>query len=97
MILTRHGLDAYAQSATVTVSNTDPAHLLDHLDKILGDEPPDPLDLASVVGNRTEDKYDHYLGDDLLNAACAARSLDVPAAFDALRGLRAAVAGQIDD
>ena len=48
---------------------------------------PDPLALAATVRNKVVDKYDDLLSEDLLNAAYAARSLDVPGAWGALAGL----------
>jgi ATP-dependent helicase Lhr and Lhr-like helicase len=48
---------------------------------------PDPLALAATVRNKSVDKYDELLSEDLLNAAYAARSLDVPGAWQALDGL----------
>jgi hypothetical protein len=36
---------------------------------------------------KTRDKYDRYLGDDLLNLAYAARALDVPATWATLADL----------
>jgi ATP-dependent Lhr-like helicase len=48
---------------------------------------PDPLALAETVRAKARDKYDRYLGEDLLNLAYAARALDVPAAWAALADL----------
>jgi ATP-dependent Lhr-like helicase len=49
------------------------------------------VDLASTVRAKAHDKYDRYLSDDLLDAAYAARALDVPGAWATLAELAAGV------
>ena len=49
--------------------------------------PPDPLALARTVRVKTRDKYDRYLGEDLLDRAYAARALDVPGTWELLAEL----------
>lgn len=44
--------------------------------------PPDPVELARHAANRVAEKWDWVLDDDLSAAAYAARSLDVPTAWD---------------
>lgn len=57
------------------------------LKDILTDETPDPVDLASRMGDTKRDKHDHLLTDHLLVLASAARDLDVPGAVTVLRDI----------
>ena len=54
---------------------------------LAADRPPDPVTLAASVANKRADKHDCYLSDDLLDVSYAARSLDVPRAWETLRQL----------
>jgi ATP-dependent Lhr-like helicase len=82
--LTRHGLSVGQDGLCLTVRDTTPVHLWELLQELAATPPPDPIALASTVRVKVRDKYDRYLGDDLLNMAYAARALDVPATWKAL-------------
>jgi ATP-dependent Lhr-like helicase len=85
--LTRHGLTAGQDGLCLTVKGTTPMELWELVQELAATPPPDPIDLASSVRVKIRDKYDRYLGDDLLNMAYAARALDVPSTWRLLREL----------
>ena len=45
---------------------------------------PNPVDLAAIVKNKSAEKYDHFLGETLLNEEYAQRSLDLDAVWENL-------------
>jgi ATP-dependent Lhr-like helicase len=49
--------------------------------------PPDPTEIAATVRAKHHDKYDRYLGEQLLNLGYAARALDLPGAWAVFRDL----------
>jgi ATP-dependent Lhr-like helicase len=90
-LLTREGLSTESSGIAVTITDTNPTDLLHSIDRILDNSPPQADELADHIGNKITDKYDHYLGDLLLNTACAARDLDIPGAYQALSQIRSAI------
>jgi ATP-dependent Lhr-like helicase len=85
--LAGQGLAVGQDGICLTVKGTSPTRL-QALIRELADAPqPDPLALADSVRTKARDKYDRYLGEDLLNRAYAARALDVPAAWATLADL----------
>jgi ATP-dependent helicase Lhr and Lhr-like helicase len=66
------------------VKGTTPIELWELVQELAATSPPDPTDLATNVRVKIRDKYDRYLGDDLLNLAYASRAFDVPAAWRVL-------------
>jgi len=85
--LTRHGLVVGQDGLCLTVKEITPPALWELLQELAGEPPPDPLALARTVRVKTRDKYDRYLGNELLEMAYAARALDVPATWDVLAEL----------
>jgi ATP-dependent Lhr-like helicase len=81
------GLKVGQEGVCITVGGTSPTGLWEILQRLAAQPPPDPLILASSVRAKTHDKYDRYLGRELLNIAYAARALDVPAAWAVLADL----------
>lgn len=68
----------------ITVGDCTPAELR-QLARTLATAPrPDPVWLASTVRAKVHEKYDRYLGAELLDVAYAARALDVPGAWACL-------------
>ncbi|MEJ2862831.1 DEAD/DEAH box helicase [Actinomycetospora flava] len=55
------------------------------LDRLATTAPPDPLDLAAIVPDKREEKWDEVLSPALLEQAYAARALDVDGAWAWLR------------
>ncbi|QDY09536.1 DEAD/DEAH box helicase [Micromonospora sp. HM134] len=87
--LTREGLEVGHDGVALTIRGTDPAGLWETLRQLADETPPDPSALASAVPNKASEKHDQYLTDDLLTIAYAARALDVPEAWHALRSMAA--------
>lgn len=73
---------------------TTPEKVTGLLEEMVVAPPPDPKELAALVPDQALDKYDEFIGPDLLSAAYAARKLDVSAAWAALPGLVSAARRQ---
>ncbi|MET7397137.1 exonuclease domain-containing protein [Dactylosporangium sp. NPDC005572] len=87
LALTARGLSVGLEGPALSVRGADPAELRAHLAALAAADPPSAIDLAALAGDRTVDKYDDYLSDDLAILAHAARAVDVSAAWDAIREL----------
>jgi ATP-dependent helicase Lhr and Lhr-like helicase len=85
--LASEGLSVGQDGVCLTVKGTTPTGLWTLIQKLAASPQPDPLVLAEAVRTKTRDKYDRYLGEDLLNLAYAARALDVPTAWATLADL----------
>lgn len=72
------GVRASAEEVAVLVDDTSPVDTMGHMAAIAADDALDPETLAATVSNKQEDKYDGYVDDETLNAAYAARRLEVP-------------------
>ncbi len=86
-LLAAGGLDVANDGIAITVDDLTPKDLAAELAVLLPGGPPDSLELAAKISNKESEKYDRYLGDDLLNAAYAARSLDPRGAWTILTRL----------
>jgi ATP-dependent Lhr-like helicase len=75
-VLGAGGLAVQRGGPAVLVSGMAPRELADELAILVPGGAPDPVDLAHAVGNKLAQKYDPYLGEDLLAEGYAARSLD---------------------
>jgi ATP-dependent Lhr-like helicase len=85
--LASRGLHVGQDGVCLTVKGTTPTGLWTLVQELAAAPQPDPLALAETVRAKARDKYDRYLGEDLLNLAYAARALDVPAAWEVLADL----------
>ncbi len=85
--LASHGLSVGQDGVCLTVKGITPTRLWTLIRELAAAPQPDPLALAESVRTKARDKYDRYLGEDLLNLAYAARAIDVPAAWSALADL----------
>ncbi len=85
--LASQGLNVGQDGVCLTVKGTTPTRLWALIRELAAAPQPDPLALADSVRTKARDKYDRYLGEDLLNQAYAARALDVPAAWATLAEL----------
>ena len=85
--LANQGLQVGQDGVCLTVKGTTATGLRTLVQELAAAPPPDPLALAETVRAKTRDKYDRYLGEDLLNLAYAARALDVPGAWNTLADL----------
>lgn len=84
--LTAAGANAALDGVCLTMTASSRAASIDWLQS-LADSNPDPLTLAASVKNKIVEKYDEFLGEELLNINYAARSLDVGGAWHALTSL----------
>lgn len=85
--LASRGLVVGQDGVSLTVKGTTPAGLWEVIQELASAPPPEPLALARTVRVKAHDKYDRYLGPELLDAAYAGRALDVPGAWAALADL----------
>jgi ATP-dependent Lhr-like helicase len=85
--LASRGLNVGIDGVALTVSKASPDDIRAAVVDILSVPIPDPVELAEPVPNKEQDKYDQYLSDTLLSKAYAARSLDVPGAWETLQAI----------
>jgi len=85
--LAGQGLNVGQDGVCLTVKGTTPTRLWTLIHELAAAPQPDPLALADSVRTKARDKYDRYLGEDLLNLSYAARALDIPAAWATLADL----------
>jgi ATP-dependent helicase Lhr and Lhr-like helicase len=90
VVLRNHRLEVGQDGVALTVRRTTMLGLWELIGSLADEPPPDPLELAETVANKAADKHDTYLDEALLTASYAARSLDVPGAWSALRQLASA-------
>jgi ATP-dependent Lhr-like helicase len=86
-VLGMHGLTVGQDGLAITVGNCTPTRLLEVITSLATGPAPDPIAIAATVRAKQHDKYDRYLGEDLLNLGYAARALDVPGAWACLAEL----------
>ena len=91
--LTDAAVDVAQDEVCLTMTGADRSAAVARL-QALAASAPDPLTLAARVKNKLVEKYDEFLGDELLNIAYAARSLDVSGAWETLSSLLDQTAGQ---
>ncbi|MDQ1292538.1 MAG: ATP-dependent helicase Lhr and Lhr-like helicase [Actinomycetota bacterium] len=84
VVLARHGLSAGQDGLCLTVRGVSPLALWELIRDLAVSPQPDPVELATGVRVRARDKYDCYLGQELLSLAYAARALDVPGTWEVL-------------
>jgi ATP-dependent Lhr-like helicase len=89
VVLAGRGLQAGQDGLAITMGNRSPAEVRDLIRELATSAPPDPITLAGTVPAKARDKYDRYLSNELLDAAYAARALDVPGAWATLGRLAA--------
>jgi ATP-dependent Lhr-like helicase len=82
--LASHGWAVGQDGLCLTLRGISAFQLWELVQELAAAPHPDPLALARTVRVRTRDKYDRYLGKDLLDLAYAARALDVPGTWELL-------------
>jgi ATP-dependent Lhr-like helicase len=85
VVLGSEGVEISRFGIAIECRNASAAYVRTLLKSLAAQTPPNPLWLANTVRLKLQDKYDDFLGPELLNQAYAARSLDVPGAWSALR------------
>lgn len=83
--LTAEGLDVSVAGLALAVVGADAVEISALLGDLARRPPPEPVVLAAAVANKTVDKYDDLLPDELLAAGYAARTFDCPGAWKVLR------------
>ncbi len=81
------GLRVMVTDPALTVLGAEVGDVRAHLGELAAAEPADPKRLAAGVKNKTAEKYDWALDEELLSVDYASRSLDTAGARDALREL----------
>ena len=81
------GLNVSQEGVALNIARINENELTKHLEELTKEGPADPMKLASSVKNKLEEKYDHFLSDQLLNAEYASRSLDTEGVWEALSDL----------
>jgi ATP-dependent Lhr-like helicase len=87
VILASHGWTVGQDGLCLTLRGISATHLWEFIQELATAPPPDPLALARTVRIKVRDKYDRYLGPDLLTLAYASRALDVPGTWALLADL----------
>jgi hypothetical protein len=82
-MLARRGIKAANEGLCLVVFDAELDRVRDILHDIAKDEAPRPEDLAQSVKNKTREKWDGLLTEDLLCKSFASRDLDVPSALSA--------------
>jgi ATP-dependent Lhr-like helicase len=91
VVLAGCGVQVGQDGLALTVANRSPAQVAGLIRELATGARPDPAVLARTVRAKARDKYDRYLNDELLDAAYAARALDVPGAWATLTELATTV------
>jgi ATP-dependent Lhr-like helicase len=76
LALNTHGVNAASEGIAVTVPAERYHSLVEALEALAEDDPPDATDLARMVPDMKRAKYDMYLGDDLLARCYASGKID---------------------
>ena len=85
LILKSKGFSVERDGLTLTTTNCTPKELLQQLRSVVSHDTIDGKELASLVSNKANEKYDEYLGEDLLCVDYSSRYLNVNGAIDTLR------------
>jgi ATP-dependent Lhr-like helicase len=72
----------------IAVDKISPADLMMHLDELVDEGPADAVELAATVVNKTLEKHDRLLSNELLCLNYAASQLDTQKAWETLRRLK---------
>lgn len=89
VLLAGHGFPTGQDGLCLTAKGTCAYDVWTLLQELAQAPMPDPVALARTVRVKARDKYDRYLGAELLDQAYAARALDVPGTWELLAQLSA--------
>ncbi|MCX6359328.1 MAG: helicase-related protein, partial [Armatimonadetes bacterium] len=87
LLLVAQGPQVTGDGFALTVHDTVPAKVTEHLISIADAAPLDPAALVAAVENKMCEKHDRYLSEELLQLDYSSRFVDVPAALATIRGL----------
>ena len=79
LLLQQAGLEIENHRIALRVKETTPSAVQDTLFEIVKNEKLDPHLLVSHLGVKAKEKYDHLLGEELLDAECASRTIRLDA------------------
>ncbi len=88
-MLRARGLKATNEGIAVAVFDAALDKLADHLKTLIEEGPPDAYELAKSVSNKSTEKYDAFLSEELLCADYAASKLDTNSAYAVIKELLA--------
>ncbi|NCJ06211.1 DEAD/DEAH box helicase [Synechococcales cyanobacterium C] len=89
LLLHSRGLKVAGDGVAIALQDLSPSEVINHLQSLMASEPPDSLHLAALVQNKSIEKYDHFLNEDLLCWNYASCSIDIPNAWNTLCKLKA--------
>ncbi|MGC4107224.1 MAG: DEAD/DEAH box helicase [Thermomicrobiales bacterium] len=87
MLLAQRAINVGMEGVAIVCRDASPEHIRRLLREMAGSAMPDAEELAAGVTVKEKEKFDQYLSEDLLTAGYAARDLDLPGAWEALRDL----------
>lgn len=87
VVFNSHGIEVGQDAVALTLRGTDSLGLWHLIRRLARTTAPAGTTLAAGVRNKQRDKHDRFLGDELLDIAYAAGSLDAEGAWDTLRRL----------
>ncbi|MGC4191299.1 MAG: DEAD/DEAH box helicase [Thermomicrobiales bacterium] len=87
MLLAQRAINVGMEGVAIVCRDASPEHIRRLFREMAGSAMPDAEELAAGVTVKEKEKFDQFLGDDLLTAGYAARDLDLPGAWAALRDL----------
>lgn len=85
VVLASHGAKVSVDGVAISCTGTSASELVGMFQQLAEAALPDPAALARNVPDKVKEKHDVHLGDALLNEGYAARDLDVPGGWDAIR------------
>lgn len=85
LMLSNDGLRAVEESVCLRVVRAGPECVKSALQRLAAGPMPNPVVLARAVPNKRAEKYDQFLGEELLSLEYAQRSLDVAGAISVVR------------
>lgn len=87
ILLAQNGVNVGTEGVAIVCRDATAAQIERILRELAGSPMPDAEELAADVSVKEKEKHDRFLGENLLTAGYAARDLDVPGAWRALRDL----------
>ena len=87
MLLAQRAINVGMEGVAIVCRDASPEHIRRLFREMAGSAMPDAEELAAGVTVKEKEKFDQYLGNDLLTAGYAARDLDLPGAWETLRDL----------
>ncbi|MGI8484283.1 MAG: hypothetical protein ACR2OU_08470, partial [Thermomicrobiales bacterium] len=87
ILLAQNGINVGTEGVAIVCRDATASQIERILRELAGSPMPDAEELAADVSVKEKEKHDRFLGEELLTAGYAARDLDVPGAWRALRDL----------